>query len=391
MNQFDLSNLEFTLVDANYRAVRLLSPMFIIVKVEHAADPVQDISRWRGKLPKDAPTPKQRAAQIQQAQMAAAETERKEEAAKRQEIVVGALSRAVSQFLPPTQPQVPQIPEVEEPQVPQPEKVDLLPLIRDPDNFSEWIRKRAVDVTHSQPVDSFHNDTYEAPTPPAPTPSPAPEVPISEPPQPQVPQLPQIPHQTASLTPVGPAPEEIPDPTPPPPPVPETKSEPLVQPEPPKPETAWSKAQSLIAQGKVTRSRQRGERRPNQPRRARRTPKPPEVPKPEPSPPPPQPEVPDVASTPPEEKKVFEDFEGPLIFHPREVDGPRWSTHAEYLEREEFDKKYPVKLGIVKAHLDELRRAGYSQETLDEVQRQGYRQWVLEGGPLADLISSKRK
>jgi hypothetical protein len=65
LNQFDLSNLEFRLVDSNYHPVKLMSPMFVIMKIEPAPDPAKDIKPFKGKLPLDAPA---RQAQKQQQQ-----------------------------------------------------------------------------------------------------------------------------------------------------------------------------------------------------------------------------------------------------------------------------------------------------------------------------------
>jgi hypothetical protein len=58
----DLANLHFDLVDSNYKPIKMLSPMFVTLKIEPAEDPAQDISIWKGKLPKNAPTPQEKAA-----------------------------------------------------------------------------------------------------------------------------------------------------------------------------------------------------------------------------------------------------------------------------------------------------------------------------------------
>jgi hypothetical protein len=67
----DLSHLEYELVDSNYYPIKLQSPLFLTLKVEAAEDPIRDVSPWKGKLPKDAPTPQQKAQM--EAQQAAAQ------------------------------------------------------------------------------------------------------------------------------------------------------------------------------------------------------------------------------------------------------------------------------------------------------------------------------
>jgi hypothetical protein len=52
MNDADSSNLTFTLCDANYHPIKLLSPMYIILKVDPAPNPVEDISQWNQMLPR---------------------------------------------------------------------------------------------------------------------------------------------------------------------------------------------------------------------------------------------------------------------------------------------------------------------------------------------------
>jgi hypothetical protein len=51
LNDCDMANLQFQLVDANYHPVKLLSPMYIIIKVEPQDDPAQDITPFKGRLP----------------------------------------------------------------------------------------------------------------------------------------------------------------------------------------------------------------------------------------------------------------------------------------------------------------------------------------------------
>jgi hypothetical protein len=53
----DVSNLSFRLCDANFRPIRLLNPMALTLQVNPVdANPVADISSFKGKLPKDRPT-----------------------------------------------------------------------------------------------------------------------------------------------------------------------------------------------------------------------------------------------------------------------------------------------------------------------------------------------
>jgi hypothetical protein len=73
LNDQDLSNIWFELVDSNFHPVKLNSPMQVSLKVEPADDPVTDIKGW--KLPKHAMTPQQKA----QLEAEAAEKKKKEE------------------------------------------------------------------------------------------------------------------------------------------------------------------------------------------------------------------------------------------------------------------------------------------------------------------------
>jgi hypothetical protein len=52
MNDADSSNLTFTLCDANYHPIKLLSPMYVILKLEPTPNPVEDISQWNQFLPR---------------------------------------------------------------------------------------------------------------------------------------------------------------------------------------------------------------------------------------------------------------------------------------------------------------------------------------------------
>jgi hypothetical protein len=46
-NDCDLTNLKFVLRDANFRPVRLYSPMYVFLKVEPVVDPARDTSQFR--------------------------------------------------------------------------------------------------------------------------------------------------------------------------------------------------------------------------------------------------------------------------------------------------------------------------------------------------------
>jgi hypothetical protein len=52
MNDADSSNLTFSLCDANYHPIKLLSPMYLILKIDPAPNPVEDISQWNQMLPR---------------------------------------------------------------------------------------------------------------------------------------------------------------------------------------------------------------------------------------------------------------------------------------------------------------------------------------------------
>jgi hypothetical protein len=52
MNDADSSNLTFTLCDANYQPIKLLSPMYLVLKVDPTPNPVEDISQWNQLLPR---------------------------------------------------------------------------------------------------------------------------------------------------------------------------------------------------------------------------------------------------------------------------------------------------------------------------------------------------
>jgi hypothetical protein len=53
MKDSDASNLTFTLVDANYKPVKLMSPMYVILRIESTENTVEDIKAFKNKLPKD--------------------------------------------------------------------------------------------------------------------------------------------------------------------------------------------------------------------------------------------------------------------------------------------------------------------------------------------------
>jgi hypothetical protein len=52
MNDADSANLTFTLCDANYHPIKLLSPLYLILKVDPTPNPVEDISQWNQLLPR---------------------------------------------------------------------------------------------------------------------------------------------------------------------------------------------------------------------------------------------------------------------------------------------------------------------------------------------------
>jgi hypothetical protein len=56
MNDCDMSNLKFTLVDSNYHKIKIFNPLYMIIKVDPVKDPSEDISQWNGKLPINVPT-----------------------------------------------------------------------------------------------------------------------------------------------------------------------------------------------------------------------------------------------------------------------------------------------------------------------------------------------
>jgi hypothetical protein len=51
MRDADASNLRFQLVDANYVPVKLMSPMFLIIKIDPTDNPAEDIKQFMDKLP----------------------------------------------------------------------------------------------------------------------------------------------------------------------------------------------------------------------------------------------------------------------------------------------------------------------------------------------------
>jgi hypothetical protein len=79
MSDCDLSKLEFRLVDCNYHPIKLTSPLYVTMKIEPAEDPAQDISMWKGKLPKNLPTPQEKA-QMEAQQQAQQEEEARKKA-----------------------------------------------------------------------------------------------------------------------------------------------------------------------------------------------------------------------------------------------------------------------------------------------------------------------
>jgi hypothetical protein len=67
--------------------------MYLTLKIDAAEDPVKDISQWKGKLPKDAPTPEQKAEMERQQAQA-----QQEEQAQKQRLdgLTNLLSRALT-------------------------------------------------------------------------------------------------------------------------------------------------------------------------------------------------------------------------------------------------------------------------------------------------------
>jgi hypothetical protein len=89
LNQFDLSNLEFRLVDSNYHPLKIFSPMFVIMKIEPTPDAAHDIKPFKGKLPLDAPA---RQAQKEQQQKQA-------EAEQKRQLAIDAMAKLGEQIL----------------------------------------------------------------------------------------------------------------------------------------------------------------------------------------------------------------------------------------------------------------------------------------------------
>jgi FKBP-type peptidyl-prolyl cis-trans isomerase len=56
MKDSDASNLTFTLVDSNYFPVKLMSPMYVVLRLEPTENPAESINEFKGKLPKDVGT-----------------------------------------------------------------------------------------------------------------------------------------------------------------------------------------------------------------------------------------------------------------------------------------------------------------------------------------------
>jgi hypothetical protein len=60
VSTMDVSNLTFRLVDANFKPIKLLNPMYLTIQVSPVEqNTIQDISQFAGKLPKDKPTPRE--------------------------------------------------------------------------------------------------------------------------------------------------------------------------------------------------------------------------------------------------------------------------------------------------------------------------------------------
>jgi hypothetical protein len=90
-----LTNLFFKLVDANFYPVKLLSPLYLTLSVNEVMDPVEDLTPFIGKLPKDRPTPEQAQQMAQQQQQQDQEQKEQEQSAS---ILQQALSGLIQQF-----------------------------------------------------------------------------------------------------------------------------------------------------------------------------------------------------------------------------------------------------------------------------------------------------
>jgi hypothetical protein len=78
-----LNNLNFQLVDANFQPVKLLSPMYLTISLTPIVqDANNDLSKWDGALPRDAPTPAQKAIADAEAQVQVEEQQKVEKKVK---------------------------------------------------------------------------------------------------------------------------------------------------------------------------------------------------------------------------------------------------------------------------------------------------------------------
>jgi hypothetical protein len=69
VNTMDLSDLSFRLYDGNFRALKLMNPLYLTIVVNPVEpNPNEDIASFNGKLPKDKPTPRELAEQQKQQQ-----------------------------------------------------------------------------------------------------------------------------------------------------------------------------------------------------------------------------------------------------------------------------------------------------------------------------------
>jgi hypothetical protein len=89
-----LSNLWFRLVDANFKPIKLLSPLYLTLSVNPTEVSQEDIKDFIGKLPKDKPTPEQ--AQ-QMAQQQAEEQAKQAKEQQAQDVMNRALQSIIAQ------------------------------------------------------------------------------------------------------------------------------------------------------------------------------------------------------------------------------------------------------------------------------------------------------
>jgi hypothetical protein len=89
-----LSNLWFRLVDANFKPIKLMAPLYLTLSVNPSEDASEDVSSFQGKMPKDKPTPEQAK---QMAQQQAEEQEKQKREAQAQELMTRAIQGLVQE------------------------------------------------------------------------------------------------------------------------------------------------------------------------------------------------------------------------------------------------------------------------------------------------------